>query len=1014
MKNNCFVRNILFLFLFVSNIGLLYSQQQITGRVVDENKDPVIGATIRVKGSDIGTVTDFEGNYILNTDLNSDILIISYVGMKTIEVGVSQKMFVVLEQDYELLDELVVVGYGTVKKSDLTGSVSSVKSEDLNKGVVVSLEQALQGKISGVQINQTSSEPGGGVAIRIRGVNSITGGDEPLYVVDGMPINNSTMFSGGGGGGIPVNTNPKNPLNSLNTNDIESVEVLKDASATAIYGARGANGVILITTKKGSKSKLNINVDTYSGVQEIYKHLDILSTEEYIKAMNELKIAEFSNDQIQEIGKGTYWPEVVTRKAFVNNNNISLSGGSENTQYFISANFMKQDGIIRGTDTQRFSFRANMNHEFNDRISIGFNLTNSLNHDNHSVEGVGNTELGPYYTATIFDPTLPVYQQDGSLTISEHLTHPNPLFYSDQQTAHTKTSRVLGTFFLDFKLTDNIFNKIRVGYDQNNGRQDLFKEYSPVSAGSLLAAADVSHLEQTSNLLEYSLNYQKEYEKWHVIGLLGVTYEEFINRSFGVSVSDFPTDVLSTNNLGLGNKELASIRSNKDKNSLLSYLFRINLSLYDKVLFTSSFRVDGSSRFGENNKYASFPSLALAYKLNEENFIPNLFNEFKLRTSWGSTGNQNIGNYASLSTYSLGGEALLGGSLYRGTQASRLANPNLKWETTTQYNIGMDVGILNGRISVSVDYFIKDTKDMLMNFPLPPSSGFNSILRNIGSMRNSGTEITLNTRNFVNKDFNWTTSIAFTAMKNRVTNIGNLDQITTGNFFTSSFGIIKPGEPLNAYYTYKVIGIFSDENEVASSAQPTSKPGYPKYLDANEDGKIDANDRVIVGKPWPDFTYGITNKINFKNWNLDIYINGQQGAELLNGNIVYSMHPVSPRMNRMRDMIINRWTPENTDTKWPSAINPEGYGATKINSLAVEDASFIKLQSVQLGYNFALKNLNWIENLNIYLTGQNLLTLTKYSGLNPESNKNGQGNIWADRNSYPMARTYILGINLQF
>lgn len=1006
-------------------VPVLSQQSQnltVSGKVKDSSGQPLPGVSVVVKGTMVGMITDVDGIFSLKNISGSSTLVFSFVGMKMQEIPVNGKtvLNVVMNEESIGLDEVVAIGYGTVKKSDLTGSVASVKSDDLNQGVVLSVDQAMQGRIAGVQISQSSAEPGGGLSIRIRGANSITAGDEPLYVIDGLPINNTPMFSGGGAANIPANASPKSPLNSINPNDIESIEVLKDASATAIYGSRGANGVILITTKKGSKGKMDINLDSYVGYQEVYKHADILSTQEYMKAMNDLaadrgEVIAFDAATMNQVGNGTFWPGVVTQKALVNSNNLSMRGGSERTQFFMSANYLKQDGILRSTGIERYAFRVNLTHELSKKLSIGVNLTNSLLKNQHNTEGSGNTELGPYYAATVFDPTLSVYQPDGSLTLSEHLTVANPVYLYEGLTAYTETNRVLGGMYLDYKIIPGLSAKLRIGVDRNTGRQDLYSKRSPVSVGAILGAAQISMNELNSRLLEYTMTYQKEWnEKYSLTLLGGATYEDFINRSFYSGISEFPTDVLGTDNIGLGNIEKATLGSYKSKNSLLSYLFRANFSLFNKMLITTSFRADGSSRFGENNKFAYFPSFALAYKLSEEEFIPDVVNELKVRASWGNTGNQEIGNYASLSTYTTGSDALIENSPAQGTTATRIANPDLKWETTTQYDFGFDFGLFDNRVSGSVDYFIKDTKEMLMNFPLPKSSGFGSILRNIGSMRNTGLEISINTRNISTRDFSWNTTLSFSAMKNEVTDIGELEYITTGSFYTTTFGIIKPGEPLNAYYTYKVTGIFQDTEQVAASAQKDSRPGNPIYLDANNDGAITPDDRVIVGKPWPDFTYGIKNQISYKNWDLDIYIDGQQGVELLNGNVVYSMFPPSPRMNRMREMILDRWTPENPDAKWPSAVQPATYGATNITSLAIEDASYVKLQNVLLGYTFPVKKVKWIDAAKVYVSGQNLLVLTKYSGLNPEANKNGQGNLRADKNSYPMARTYLLGLNLSF
>ena len=637
------------------------------------------------------------------------------------------------------------------------------------------------------------------------------------------------------------------------------------------------------------------------------------------------------------------------------------------------------------------------------------NLTNSFVDDLNSVEGSGNTENGPYSLAAIYDPTMKPYNEDGSIAQSDVFTFPSPIATLLKE-SKTSTNRTLGSMNLNYEIIEDLNANFKVGMDRRTGRADLFTPGIANSAGSGVATGYISSLERYSYLLQYTMDYKKSFSDnvdFNILG--GTTFEKFTNRSFYAGISNFPTDILGTNNLGLGNIENATMGSDKNENTLLSYLGRANFTLYKKILLTASIRVDGSSRFGANNKFATFPSTAIAYKISEENFIPKVFSELKVRASYGKTGNQDIGNYASLSTFSNGGQALFNSSPYQGTSATRLPNPDLKWETTTQFDAGIDFGLFRDRIYGSIDYFVKYTDDMLMDFPLPLSSGFQSVLRNVGSMRNTGVEIMINSKNISTKNFSWTTGFQIATIKNEVTDIGGLNQILVGDFFTTSYAIIRPGEELNAYYALDQIGIFQTEEEVANSAQPSSAPGNPIYRDVNGDGQINGDDRVVVGSPWPDFTYGISNDITYKNTSLSFYIDGQQGADLFNANITYSLYPPTERQNRIRAQILDRWTPENTDAEWPSGINPSSYAPYKIDSKQIEDASFIRLQSVKLSHTF-----KWFKSTTVYVTGQNLLIVTNYSGLNPEANRNQNSNAWAERNAYPLARTYLLGVNLQF
>lgn len=988
-----------------------------------EHGEPMPGVNVLLKGGSTGTVTDVDGNYSIDVPDENGILVFSFVGFATQEVPIDGRPIINLAMEPHIseLQEVVVIGYGTVRKSDLTGAVSTIKNEDMNPGVVVSADQALKGRVSGVQIAQTSGEPGGGVSVRIRGANSITGGNEPLYVIDGLPINNIDMLTSGGAAFVSGNPNARNPLNSLNPNDIESIEVLKDASAAAIYGSRGANGVIMITTKKGKKGGLRVNLENYVGVQSVYKKLDVLSTGEYIETMNTLAEERgnqpvFDADEVEAIGAGTDWQDEIFRNARVNNHNLSVSGGNESSSYFTSFNYFNQEGVVIGSGIERYTARFNTEQKLSNRLTFGINSNFSLVNDNNNVDGTGiNETAGPINAAFQYDPTLSPKQPDGSFTVSPDLTLNNPLAIVDAIQSVSETNRVFGTTFLDYKIIDDLSARFKIGIDRQIGRRDIYNARGTFWGGAGGGQADVRMLQRNSKLLEYIMTYDNTWDNdISFNAVVGTTYEDFTNSTFSSSVSDFPTDILGTNNLGLGNTENATVGSYKATNSLHSYLGRINLSLFNEFLITTSFRADGSSRFGENNKWSYFPSAAVAWKMANKDFVPEIFSELKLRNSWGRTGNQEIGNYASISTLGLGDLAFLGGQAQRGTVPVRIANPDLKWEETTSWDIGLDVGIWEDRLVGSFDYFIKNTNDMLINFPIPPSTGFGSVLSNIGSMRNSGFEAMVESRNIVGADFTWNTSVVFSSVENEVTDIGDLEQINTGNIFTSNIGIIKPGLPLNAYYTYKVIGIFQDEDQVKNSAQPSSAPGNPIYLDANKDGTINADDRVVVGSPWPDFTFGIRNSFSYKNFGLDIFIDGQQGADLLNGNAVESLHPVNERRNRIREQITDRWTPENPDAKWPSGINPSTYGADKVNSLVIEDASYMRLQSVQLSYNWSSRKINFIDKARIYVTLQNFLILTDYSGVNPEANAYGKSNIRADYSSYPLSKTILFGLNLNF
>ena len=998
-------------------------EQTITGTVTDgESGDALPGVNILAKGTSTGTVTDVEGNYRLTVADDVATLVFSSIGYTTQEVTINGRSVIdlALTADVQSLSEVVVVGYGTVEKSDLTGSVSSLKPEDFNPGANVSVDQMMQGRAAGVQVSQTSSEPGGGMSIRIRGASSINAGNEPLYVIDGLPIDNSPLLSGGGAAGLGSNQNPRNPLNALNPNDIESIEVLKDASATAIYGSRGANGVILVTTKKGNREKVSVNYDVYGGSQAVYEKMDLLTTQEYIAGINGISddLGEgpvFSTDDINRIGNGTDWQDQIYRSAPVWNHNLSASGGDEKTTFFTSLNYFDQDGIIKNSGIKKYIGRINLERDFGDRVKVGININTSLVKDNNNVDGINiNESAGPIYTALLYDPTEPILDNDGNFTQSSNLTINNPLSLIEGVKSNTETNRTFGNIYIDYNITDALNARLNFGSDRQTSRRDIYNSTLTFNGEAAQGIANISTLERSNVLFEYTMTYNAELNENQAITVLGgVTYQDFVNRAFSGTIRTFPSDALGTNNLSLGDTGNDDLNSNRGQNTLLSYLGRINYSLYNKYLFTASLRADGSSRFGENNKFGYFPSFALGWKLAEEAFVPELFDDLKLRASWGQTGNQEIGNYASQLTFSTGANAVFGNSVVGSADPSRIANPDLKWETTEQLNVGVDVSVLEGRVSGSVDYFIKTTRDMLFNVPLPQATGYDAILSNIGEMENKGFEFLINSTNVNRNDFTWSTSLNFAAIRNKVKDLGDVDDIVTGNIQdVGNTAIIRTGEPLAAYYGFQVDGIFQSDDNIAESAQPNALPGYPIFRDRNNDQAITPADQTILGNPFPDFTFGVQNSFTYKNLQLDVFFQGQQGADLLNINVIESMYPANFRRNRLANQVLDRWTPQNTDAAWPSGVNPFAYGGGKVNSLVLQDASYLRLKNVQLSYNLPVQNVDFLRSVRVYATGQNLLTFTNYTGFDPEANAFGRSNVRVDYSSYPLARTWLLGVNI--
>ncbi|SEJ51917.1 TonB-linked outer membrane protein, SusC/RagA family [Cyclobacterium xiamenense] len=992
---------------------------EITGRIVDEQGQPVPGATVLIEGSSTGTVSDIDGNFSIEAAEGS-VLLVSFIGYESqrITVGSQTNLNITLREDQSSLEEVVVVGYGTQKKRDITGSVASIGEEGFNPGVVTSVDQLIVGRAAGVQITQASAEPGGGVSIRIRGANSINANNEPLYVIDGLPIDNGASTPSSG---VINNPTPRNPLNALNPSDIQSIEILKDASATAIYGSRGANGVILITTKKGQQGKMKVNYNGYYGTQEVANRIDMLDAQQYMSLLNDLRAEnnqapEFSQSEISEVGSGTDWQREIYRTASVQNHQLSFSGGNEETRYFASLNYFDQDGVVINSGIKRYTGRMNIEHLSGEKFIFGMNLNTSFIEDNFVPFGIGINENAGVINSSIYqDPTMPIFDANGNYFQSPIVNLENPVAFANDVYDMAETNRTFGNVYGQYNLNDEFSIKLNLGSDRQTSRRDNYVATSTRRGGFNGGIADVRSNERSNYLLELTTNYTKEINDHKINFLAGYTYQEFVGRFVRSSGQNFPSDAFLTNNLDAGSQGTFAIGTNKFRNQLLSYLGRANYSFADKYLMTVSFRADGSSRFGENNKFGYFPSVALGWRIIDEPFMSDqdFFSELKFRSSYGLTGNQEIGNYNSLILLGTQGQAQFDGNPFVGISTTQAQNPNLKWEVTKQLNLGLDFSFLSGRIDGAVDYFYKQTDDLLMFLPIPRTTGFNSSLQNVGSMENQGFEFTLSSKNIVG-EFSWNTSLNFSVIRNKVLDISGLPFILQGGAgFTQNISIIQEGLPLNSYFGFVVDGIFQQNDDIENSPQPLAKPGELKYRDVNGDGQISPADRDILGSPFPDFTYGINNSFSFRNFDLSFFIQGVQGSQIFNFNRVESENPISFRRNRLAVSYTDRWTPEN-----PTNENTNGqpvsvaYGGP-VNSRAIEDASFVRLRNVQLNYRIPNLSSKYFSNASIYLSGQNLVTLTNYSGMDPEVSSFGTSNVRADYNAYPFTRMFTLGINLE-
>ncbi|MCF0175899.1 MAG: TonB-dependent receptor, partial [Bacteroidales bacterium] len=1002
-------------------------QQKVTGKVGDENGAPVIGASVFEKGTSNGTITDMNGDFSLSVS-SGQTLIISYIGYLDTEVTAGSAPAVIsLQPDRELLDEVVVIGYGTVKKRDLTGSVSSFKKKDMGKGVNPSLSALLEGRAAGVRVTQSSAEPGGGIDVQIRGAGSVNASSSPLYVIDGLPIETNNVVSGQGEK-MPGVSAARNPISNINPSDIESIEVLKDASATAIYGARGANGVIIVTTKKGSEGGIKVSYDGYAGLQTPKAMVEVLNAEDYKRILNEIQATEGSGVGANEIvgdimNGGTDWQKEIIRKAWLQSHSVSFSGGNKGVKFFASGNIYDQDGVLKTSAYERYDGRVNVEYTGR-KFQMGTNMSTSYSKDKVVPLGYStNEEGGVMYAAGRFDPTYSIFEDDGvTYRKSSQLNIDNPLALLYGKTSSTNNYRTLGTLFGQYTILPGWTVKANLGFDVRNSRRDTY--VSTITKDGLAASGigNIFNGTRGNYLGELTTTYNRDLNNNSSLNVMaGVTYQKFTSSTFSLTGKGFPFDMLTTNNMGLGDPSLFSGNSNKENNKLLSYIARANYNLKDIYLFTATLRIDGSSRFGDNNKFGYFPSAAFALKAINYDFIKDLntFSDLKLRLSYGRTGNQDIGNYMSITTFSKSDAIELEGAPVVSFQPSRKANPDLKWETTSQFNVGLDMGFLENRIYVTAEYFLKYTSDMLFNRPIAASTGFSQQLENVGDISNRGFELTINTRNIETRDFGWTTSFNLGTLKNRVENLGGIpDMIHTGaGQTTSQIAIIREGECINSFYGYETDGIWqADEVEAAKAAgyKGNIKAGDVRFVDQNGDKIVSAEDRVIIGKSIPDVTMGLGNEWTWKGVTLNVFFDASLGFQMLNNSVVESYYPVSHRRNRVAELYLNRWTPENPTNKYPSFVNPNQQGVFPVNDRTVEDASYVRLQTLQLSYNVPLGNFKHVKELSFYVTGQNLLTFTKYSGQDPAFNANNSSTLRIDFNSYPTYRTYTAGVHITF
>lgn len=972
------------------------SQDTITGHVTADDGSPLEGVSVTLKNRAGSTSTDANGRYVMVAN-TGDTIVFNHVGyaQNEVEVGDVLTIDVSLLQVQESLEEVVVIGYGTVRKRDLTGSVGQVKGDLLNAFPATNALQALTGRASGVQVTQNTGAPGGSVSVRIRGANSIQGNNEPLYVVDGFPLSGS------------------NPT-VLNNADIESMEILKDASATAIYGSRGANGVVLITTKKGRAGQTLVDFESTYSLQTLRQKLDLMNAQEYaefynIMAINDGLDQRFTDQEIAALGNGFDWQDAVFRQAPIQNHNITISGGNEKTRFAIGGSAFLQDGIIEGSTYDRYSFRTNINHEINKKISVDVNATlTRIGTDRRNSSG-GNRGRSMISAAISAYPTIDPYEEDGSLTDlatvypwgSNVLT--NPLNYINETYDRVKANRILANAALTYKPVPELTIKLSGGVENNEDRTDAYTSTRFINSQG---NASVNTSQSLSLLSENTITYSKTFAQDHDFSILGgVTYQDFYTTGLAGSGVGFLSDITETYNLG--SALIPGIPgSSYTYATLVSFLSRANYSYKRKYLATVSFRSDGSSRYSNGNKWGYFPSAALSWRLSEEPFLKEVafISDLKLRVGYGTTGSQAISPYATLNQLSSGYTVFDDALHVLFAPGTRLPGA-LKWETTAQTDFGIDASLWDNRIHIVADYYIKNTRDLLNTVALPASLGFTSTIRNVGAVQNKGFEFSVDAR-VLDGPFKWDLSGNITFNRNKVVTLYNGTDILGGEFnvsFISDFAnILREGQPIGQFWGYVEDG-YTEE-------------GHIQFKDLDDDGAITAADKTYIGDPNPDFIYGLNSVMAYRNFELTIFLQGSQGNDMFNISAINNTLDYNYGLNMPREVLYNHWTPENPDAKYPVISR---VSTARVSDRFVEDGSFLRLRNVQLAYRFPVAHYgaDWIKGLQLFASGQNLLTITNYSWWDPEVNSRGGGNSTAqgfDYYSYPTAKTLTFGVRANF
>ncbi len=1054
------MRSFLFLIaFFIFNIG--YSQQTITGTVKDDTGETIPGATILELNTSNGVVTDIEGNFNLSVSGPDAVLQVSFLGFTTqeITVGARSILDIVLVQDLQELEEVVVVGYGTVRKSDLTGAVSSIELTDNEAREFSTVDQLLQGRAAGVQVTQNTGSPGSGISVKIRGTNSLRGNNEPLYVIDGVIISSAGEDVVPAGGIGNSGQEAQNGLNGINPRDIESIEVLKDASATAIYGSRGANGVVLITTKKGTSGKRKINLFANSGVRMISdQRYDVLSGLDFARYQNEVQTMNYNTVRYHIDGSSVYpissdgtisttpailhdWQEEIYQISEHYNFGGSVSGGDEDGSYYLSLGYTDQKGLVENSRFRSGDIRYNFDKQLTDKLKVDARFSAFYSDldfaESGDLIGANQSSVRSILSnVPLTSDDMEAYGNDQNTT--------TPLGWVEDFIDKSEESRFLGSVSLTYDLPlQGLKYEVRAGGNMRNKERRRFWGLNTYQGKTGNGALQISNLNTKSYQINNLLRFNRSFNKKHrVNAVLGFTWDSRDSDTKIFAVEDFVTTALNIQQPLLGQLNKTPLTTGASDTRLISYLGRANYTFNNKYVLTSTLRVDGVSKFSESNRYGYFPSFAFAWRMVDESFVSNLnvFDDLKLRAGWGQIGNHGIRPYATLSNYASDAQTLYGNS-ENGVDVpiflQNIANPDLTWETTEQLNIGLDFAFFQSRLTGTVDAYSKLTKDLLQNVPIPLSSGFLNLQINRGEIQNRGIEASLNAILIDGRDFTLSIGGNIAFNKTKLSEIGlppsdilidgnyvrrafyEGNQVSRGNIFKYSPNVFIDGEETGLFYGFETSGIYQVNNPLPDGTlariyDPTDENPPPfwagdiRIVDQNGDGVIDLKDKTIIGNPNPDFVYGINLDFSYKNLSLKVLANGVYGNDIANGNLLQlGVAEGISFANITTAAYNNAWRPERTSNFYPR-IRYTTNGSIAMPDWIIEDGSFLRISNINLSYQF--------DKVNVYLSAQNVFTFTGYSGYNPEVTsflydglRNG-----IDWNGQPNARKFLIGLNFNF